>query len=380
MGNNANLSEHLKRCTARLLANATGATGTGFFVAPGYLLTCTHVVVSPAPQSTLVTVTWEGKEYPATIEKLTNDDYPDLALLHITNAPDHPCVYLFPNIFPGDSLWTFGYPTSYPGGDPASFTCEGETGGVENLIKFKEGEVRPGLSGSPLLNERTAAVCGIVKLTRGSGSAMGGRALPVSRILHEFPELAKWQTEFHTQNKQWASNVTLQQRQLNGLNKLGPPTGKEAVEIFFSYHDNDADVRIFERLEKQLTLLRRAKTIKDWHKGKLTFSQDVEKETLKHLNSAQIICLLISPDYLADDKLYDTHVERAMERRADEKTIVIPILVRKTNDLESASFGALMAIPRNRRPMNQWADLDEVSMQVAKEIGDLAKALYGPTS
>ncbi len=48
---------------------------------------------------------------------------------------------------------------------PATFHCEGFTGDEPGLIKFALRQVRPGMSGAPLLNQRTGKVCGIVKFT-----------------------------------------------------------------------------------------------------------------------------------------------------------------------------------------------------------------------
>jgi hypothetical protein len=378
MQNQTAPTDLLQRCTARILANGGASTGTGFFVAPGYLLTCAHVVATSNPAQTSVEAIWNDQNYSATFVGVTSTEYPDLALLQIANPPDHPCVYLYTDASPEDSLYTYGYPDNYPKGDPATFTCEGLTGGNNVLIKFKSGEVRRGFSGSPLLNQRTGAVCGVVKLTRGTGTILGGRAIPVARAIQEFSLLQDLQKQFHSQDEQWAKSLTLQQRQANGFDKLHPLAENEAIEIFFSYDDNEQDLKIFHQLEKQLTLLRRKGVIDAWHTGKLAASEDVKEETLKHLDSARIICLLVSPDYIADDKLYESHVTRAMERRKNEGTIVIPILLRPTDDWEETSFGTLLAIPRNRKPMSRWSDLDDVSMQVAREIRVVVENLKKP--
>ncbi|MFC4013561.1 NACHT domain-containing protein [Nonomuraea purpurea] len=57
------------------------------------------------------------------------------------------------------------------------------------LLKLKEGQVRPGMSGAGVLNLRTGAVCGILVATRDRNSDLGGRAIPVRTVLSEFPGL-----------------------------------------------------------------------------------------------------------------------------------------------------------------------------------------------
>lgn len=380
MRNNLTSADELPGCTARLIVNGGASTGTGFFVIPGYLLTCAHVVATSDPPQTSIEAIWGGQSYPATLVHATSTEYPDLALLQIANPPDHPCVSLRATAAPNDLLYTYGYPDRYSQGDPATFSCEGLTGGQNVLIKFKLGEVRPGFSGSPLLNQRTEAVCGVVKLTRGADTSMGGRATPIDRAFAEFPDLLHMYNEFQNQNRPWA-------RYLSGRNNLAGESGEmrpisphEPIKVFFSYHENDADKKILHYLELQLSLLRRNKFISSWDTGKLLPNQSVEEETLKQLASAHIICLLVSPNYIADDTLYEVHIACAMERRKNEGTIVIPILARPTEGWQATPFGGLLPVPRNRRPMNQWPDMDEVSAEVAKEIRLVVERLRKPES
>ena len=193
------LLELLRRCTVRF----SGASqGTGFFVAPGMILTCAHVVEDMRGKVARINIEWDGKPYPATILEYRAAPYPDLALLRV-ELGDHPCVYLDGVIEVRDLLYTYGYTDDYPRGDSATFEYEGPTGSPP-LLKFKEGQTRPGLSGSPLLNQCTGAVCGMVKLTRGRDNSLGGRAIPYATILAELDELFGLQQRFHHAYRGWA--------------------------------------------------------------------------------------------------------------------------------------------------------------------------------
>jgi len=76
-------------------------------------------------------------------------------------------------------------------------------GDSTQFMKFKFGEARPGFSGAPLLNRRTGAVCGVMVLTRGESTLMGGRGIPTSVVLEQFKELVTLQKEFHSKDRQW---------------------------------------------------------------------------------------------------------------------------------------------------------------------------------
>lgn len=203
------LEELLQQCTAKLTIPGRIGWGTGFFVAPGWILTCAHVVqeAKGAP----VQVRWQKQENwaQALVERSLPKPY-DLALLRVIFPTDAnpPCVYLDESVHSRDPLYLFGYPDQdFPNGCPVTFNCEGLTGDEPALIKFALGQVRPGMSGSPLLNQRTGKVCGIVSFTRDRSFDLGGGAVPTAVILAQFPELVDRQQSFHQNDQRWIKRV-----------------------------------------------------------------------------------------------------------------------------------------------------------------------------
>ncbi|MEG3439687.1 trypsin-like peptidase domain-containing protein [Pannus brasiliensis CCIBt3594] len=182
----------LRECTVRL--RAAGKPGTGFFVAPGLILTCFHVVEGVKESDKIVSVQWTGQDYTAKYLKGFDRSQGDLALLQLVEDLDHERVCLDEDLQPEDKLYTFGYPQyddkEYKvDGDPRDFDYIDLTGDEYPLITFQRGQVQPGFSGAPLLNLRTGKVCGVVRITRDKRSDLGGRAIPVSTIFACFPEL-----------------------------------------------------------------------------------------------------------------------------------------------------------------------------------------------
>lgn len=194
------LDDLLRRCTVGL--GRSGESGTGFFVGPGLILTCAHVVEKAQASASPVEVYWGAHHCHARIQKCLPKPYPDLALLNVEFS-DHPCVYLDQTVDINDGLYSYGYTEDYPGGDSASFVYEGPTGGPQPLLKLKVGQASPGMSGSPLLNTSTGGVCGVLKTSRDIHSDLGGRAIPTSTILSELGELKALQSEYHEQNRFW---------------------------------------------------------------------------------------------------------------------------------------------------------------------------------
>lgn len=214
------LPELLQRCTVKL--RVPSGHGTGFFVAPGLILTCAHVL---AGVDAKITVCWQGRENFA--EAIALEQFPDpfdLALLrYYAPIPDLPCVSLDDSpLHPGDRLYSYGYPIygqadDFPHGCPVTCEYEGLTGDFPPQIKFKAALVRRGLSGSPLLNLRTGTVCGIVKFSLDSVVDIGGGAIPTAVIFSKFPELKEQNRAFHAQNRDWsAQQLSLETVEENG--------------------------------------------------------------------------------------------------------------------------------------------------------------------
>ncbi|NJO76804.1 MAG: NACHT domain-containing protein [Leptolyngbyaceae cyanobacterium RM1_406_9] len=201
------LEELLQQCTVKIII--PGGWGTGFFVAPGLILTCARVVVRSPGQ---VQIWWQNRTLDAVVERSISDPW-DLALLRVvlTTEMNPPCVLLDEEVRSRAPLYLFGYPDEGDRqGEPRTFHCDGLTGSEIPSILFKLGQVRPGMSGSPLLNQQTRKVCGMVKFTRDRSSALGGGAIPSCVILEQFPELRELQQAFHGGDRRWEDLITKQ--------------------------------------------------------------------------------------------------------------------------------------------------------------------------
>lgn len=141
--------ELFRDCTVRI--KTLKNQGTGFFVAPGQILTCNHVVA--AAKDDEIEVLWKEERLEMVSIARTESGNPDLALLKVT-LTEHPCVYLDREVQPNDALYSYGYPPQVEGGSSVGTTCIGPTNRGQILTIGNE-SIRPGLSGAPLLNLRT---------------------------------------------------------------------------------------------------------------------------------------------------------------------------------------------------------------------------------
>ena len=197
------LTDLLENCTVRIEVGEY--SGTGFFVAPGTILTCAHVSKPRPGKNPPIKVIYKKRAYKP--EKVSQkdifaDDYPDLALLRV-NIPKHPCVFLDVDIQVRDEFYSFGYTSDQPKGEGATVDCEGTYDEDYHLIKLKMGQVQQGASGSPLLCSRTERVCGMIQMSRDPETDRGGFAFPIESINSFFPDMLEINKRFHDRNKQW---------------------------------------------------------------------------------------------------------------------------------------------------------------------------------
>lgn len=189
----ASFETRFQLCTVKLTVPGQSSNGTGFFVAPDLLLTCDHVARKAGGSP--LSVQWNGQKQFAEAVVEQAHEGSDLALLRLNQShPEVPSVMLGDGLKLGDTLYIFGYPDEGLGGRdgrPATVEYEGLTDGEFPLMQFKLGQIRPGMSGSPICNLRTEQVCGVVNLTRSRSDLKGGSGVPISTAFKWFPILAE---------------------------------------------------------------------------------------------------------------------------------------------------------------------------------------------
>src|SRR5437016_5278541 len=114
-------------------------------------------------------------------------------------------------------------------------------------------------------------------------------------------------------------------------------------------------------------MLKREGVISGWHDRRISAGQEWDGQIDSHLNSAEIILLLVSSDFLASNYCYDIEVKRAIERHEAGEARVIPIILRPC-DWQTAPFGKVQVLPKDAKPVTRWEDRDEAFLNVATGI------------
>ena len=137
------------------------------------------------------------------------------------------------------------------------------------------------------------------------------------------------------------------------------------VNVFYCYAQEDKVLR--DELEKHLALMKRKDQITGWYDRDISAGKQWEDEIYSHLNKANIILLLISPDFMYSDYCYSIEMQRALHRHENGDARVIPIILRPV-DWDNAPFSKLQVLPTNGTPVSSWKNTDDAFVNVAKEI------------
>ncbi|WP_418602394.1 toll/interleukin-1 receptor domain-containing protein [Hwangdonia sp.] len=139
----------------------------------------------------------------------------------------------------------------------------------------------------------------------------------------------------------------------------------QAVKIFTSYAHEDEGLK--DEMDKYLKVLKRSGKIDAWNDRELIAGQEWNAGIMDELAKANVILLLVSVDFLASDFIWDKELAEAMKRHEAGDAFVVPIILRNCK-WTSMPFAKLQALPRNAKPISEYADRDAAFTEVATGI------------
>jgi TIR domain len=136
-------------------------------------------------------------------------------------------------------------------------------------------------------------------------------------------------------------------------------------EIFISYAHED--LSLLKELKAHLRILQWLKLISTWHDGDISPGMDWEQHIMTRLNSAQIILLLVSADFMNSDFCYSIEMEQAIQKHDADLARVIPIMLRPVY-WNGAPFAKLQVLPTDAIPVTKWPTHDDAFEDVVRGI------------
>ncbi|GHO85260.1 toll/interleukin-1 receptor domain-containing protein [Dictyobacter formicarum] len=151
------------------------------------------------------------------------------------------------------------------------------------------------------------------------------------------------------------------------------------VTVFCCYAREDKGY--LQKLRTHLKPLERKNIISVSHDQDITAGSEWEETIKGYLDTAQIILLLVSPDFIASDYCYSVEMTRALERHEQEQVIVIPIIARPTT-WQHTPFAKLQVLPPGAKPItdNSWVTQDKALVAITDGISQIALKLQGAST
>jgi subtilisin family serine protease len=139
---------------------------------------------------------------------------------------------------------------------------------------------------------------------------------------------------------------------------------QRGVTLFCSY--SQADIKLRRQFERSIVSLLQERRIEMWHDGEIVPGSEWREEINQRLGGAQMIVLLVSPDFIQSPFINKVELTRALERHEAGKARVIPVVLRPVMSL--GPLAHLEALPKKARPLTTWKNRDLAWVDVAKGI------------
>ena len=134
------------------------------------------------------------------------------------------------------------------------------------------------------------------------------------------------------------------------------------------------DERLRDELAKHLSPLRRSALIETWYDRRIIPGTVLDDAIDQCLTTADLILLLISPDFINSDYCYQREMRVALERHRKGTARVIPIILRPV-DWQGTPIGRLLATPRDGKAVTTWHRRDDAFLDVATSVRRAAEEL-----
>jgi hypothetical protein len=144
------------------------------------------------------------------------------------------------------------------------------------------------------------------------------------------------------------------------------------IKLFYCYARKDRGLR--DELEKHLEPLKRLGQITTWYDREIEPGREWKREIDYHLNTADLVLLLISPNFLRSDYCYGVEMQRALEKHEAGKARVIPVILRPV-DWQGTPLSKLQVLPTEGKPISTWRNRDEAFREVAQGIRMVVETL-----
>ena len=137
------------------------------------------------------------------------------------------------------------------------------------------------------------------------------------------------------------------------------------TRLFLSYAPSDEVYK--EELLDHLKNLERQGQIQTWDASKIVAGSVWKTQRENQLQNAEIVLLLISPDAIANDDIFENEIQKALQNAESGKQILLPILIRPVN-YQGFGIEKYLVLPSNGKAVSEWKNPDKAYEHIVQHL------------
>ncbi len=147
----------------------------------------------------------------------------------------------------------------------------------------------------------------------------------------------------------------------------------QPIQVFFSFAPQDKIA--VDKLEDHLSILKHDGLIEIWHAGKITAGANRERERFIQLQRADIVLLIVSPNYMASHDCYEVAAHDAIQM-ANAGIVHLAWIPFRRVMHGGAVFSGYPNLLKDGKFIFDWPDKDKPLHEICQEIDALVSQAF----
>lgn len=152
-------------------------------------------------------------------------------------------------------------------------------------------------------------------------------------------------------------------------------------KLFISY--SKKDLTMVNAFQDHLSALERDKLLNTWYCTELKAGEEWDESIQSHFDESNIICFMISPNFMKTNYIFEYEVKKAMERKKiDKDFIIVPIIMDFCiwdSEIEDYNLGKYTALPYTAKPITDFENQNAAWFIIAECLKITLKSKKQPT-
>lgn len=129
-------------------------------------------------------------------------------------------------------------------------------------------------------------------------------------------------------------------------------------KLFISY--SKQDLRLVNKFVEHLSALQRDGKVSQWYCSELEAGSTWNDEIQKHFDDSDIVCFMISPNFMKTDYIHEHEIKKAFERKSVEPNFkIVPIILNFCRwTTANNNLGDFTALPYTAKPVMDFKNQD----------------------